>query len=219
MIEETQKYFFILIENIINKTMHDIISPITAIMNSASILSSREGNKVESKSYSFPSSRLFQMIDDAIEQIINQINTAKYLYSIGREKFSIPNTQFINDWEKILYNNKIKINLKNQDLSINCYSVQFISHIIFLFKYNLKTETNINITVNKYSFDIQLETKNQRDFDNQFKKITDSNQEEINPINTNLYFLKSIIDMHKVTFKQIKNKITVHLHELSDQYE
>ena len=219
MTEETQKYFFTLIENIINKTMHDIISPITAIMNSASILSSREENKSESKSYSFPSSRLFQIIDDAIEQIINQINTARYLYSLGREKFSIPNTQFINDWEKILHSNKIKINLKNQDLSINGYAVQLISHIIFLFKYNLKPETNINININKDNFDIQLETKNQRDFDNQFKKITDNHHEEIDPININLYFLKSIINMHHVQFKQIKNKITIQLKELSGQYE
>jgi hypothetical protein len=189
MIEETQKYFFKLIENIINKTMHDIISPITAIMNSSSILSSRKDN------------------------------TARYLYGVNSSKSSIPNEQFINDWRKIFYKNEIGINLLNQNISIDGSKIQLISHLIFFFKQNLKSEKNIRIQISENNFEIQFELNNQKEFENQFQRIIEDKEKDIDPMNTNLYFLKSLISINKTKLMQIKNKVICQIAQSSGQCE
>jgi len=167
----------------------------------------------------FPSSQLFNIIDEAIQQIINQINTARYLYGVNSSKSSIPNEQFINDWRKIFYKNEIGINLLNQNISIDGSKIQLISHLIFFFKQNLKSEKNIRIQISENNFEIQFELNNQKEFENQFQRIIEDKEKDIDPMNTNLYFLKSLISINKTKLMQIKNKVICQIAQSSGQCE
>jgi signal transduction histidine kinase len=188
MLEETKQYYLQMAENILSRTMHDIISPLTAIVNSSSILSSREVDKKNSDKKAFPTSKLLEIIEDAIHQIFNQINLTRYLYTIGREKFLVSSGKFSQDWNEIMKKYEIEIKFEDDFFEIWNYEAQLASHIFFIL--SDITPAGSEIIVNKIDNGFCISgVDSARGFD----ELLSETLVNINQININIHFFRFLL--------------------------
>lgn len=197
-----RQHFLKLSENIISRTMHDIISPLTAIMNGTSILTSRESKDKQIIESPITNSTVLGFIDGGVQQILNQINLTKYLYTIGREEFLISISELFENLNMILkkYNSKISFDKKLTE--IWSYEIQLIFHVIFILIDNLNQESDFNVKKKQDKIYI-LQSKNSEII---LDKIFNC-ESKISPLNINIHFFKFLLkELNyeiKSQFKQI----------------
>lgn len=199
-----------MLKNIINRICHDIISPLTTIINGSELIKDRIellGQNVKNdKQLSLH--KLIDIINNSSSQIHNQINLFRYLYSSAKKPYKISIIQFIDNIQGFLNEYNIKLVFGDQIEEINNLLLQFISHIIFLFIdfFGEKSDVRIKLIKDKNSLIINFHINNkEQNNDSEIIKIISELKEpikiefeEINPINVNQYFFQNLLSQSKV---------------------
>lgn len=177
-----------IIENVVSRAMHDIIGPLTAVMNSISILSLRKENEKISNNPKFPNSKLLEIADGSIHEILNRVFINKCLYSLSNENFKISVEEFSKNWNMILTKNNIKLEFNSNLSEIWNYEAQIISHIVYIIIENFSTKNNI--IVDKIEDKVLISCI---DIPSEVIEFIYQTEEEINVVNINLHFLKLLL--------------------------
>ena len=202
--EETKQYFLKLSENIMSRTMHDIISPLTAIMNGTSILKLRDEKDKPIIKNTLSNSTIIGFIDSGVQQILNQINLTKYLYTIGREKFLLSSDEFFENLNRISQKYNAKISYNQRLISIWSHEAQLISHIVFVLIDNLNQESTISIS----KFEEEIHITQQEKPEIILKSILEPDT-EITPLNINIHFFRFLLSDLKYEIKSESKKIVI----------
>lgn len=201
-----------ILRNIINRICHDIISPLTTIMNGIELIRSRietTGQNIKNNKQ-ISVNKLLDIVNNSTNQINNQINLFRYLYSPSKKPYNVSTMQFIENLQGFLNEYNLQLIFADHLEEINNFLLQCVTHTIFLFINFFAENSVVLIKLIKdkgllmINFKINHEEHN-HDSDiikiiNELKDPMNVENEEANPINVNQYFFHNLLLQNKITF-------------------
>lgn len=194
------------INNLIKRITHDIANPLTTSMNGIELLKETSISNMQNNS-----SRLFNTIENSINNLYDKVNLIRYLYIINENNI-FPKSQ-VQTWKEILERiankNEVKIQFNFNFLEEKNSFFQIITHLIYEILNYLSRNSQIiienfnehNTNIIQFSCIDNQEFTNYTSIENTLNFLSQNHNNQItsfNPININLHFFKFVLQKYNI---------------------